>query len=71
MTKIFTLGRSGNSGARGQRDVTGVEGRGVEGTRWSGIGVRAKSQASGGQESGARRQRSGGAASREAVAVLR
>jgi hypothetical protein len=31
----------------GQRDVTGVEGQGVEGTRWPGVGVGAKSRASG------------------------
>jgi hypothetical protein len=43
---------AGNSGARGQRDVTGAEGRGVKGVWWSGIGVRVKSRASSGQELG-------------------
>jgi hypothetical protein len=55
MIKIFTLNRSGKQWAWGQRDVTGAEGQGVEGARWSGIGVRvgAKSRASGGRELGA------------------
>jgi hypothetical protein len=28
---------AGYSGAPGRRDVTGVEGRGIEGTRWPGV----------------------------------
>jgi hypothetical protein len=47
----------------------GAEGRGVEGARWSGVGVEVKSRASGGWEPGAGRRVSGATASRKAAVL--
>jgi hypothetical protein len=62
---------AGSSGARGHRDITGVEGRGIEGTQWSAISIGVKSQAAGGRELGAGSRGSGAAVSREAAAASR